>query len=337
MIKWLLTNIILLICFVFIDVHPMVSGLLVFLVNVVYYLIERMNRASKVNQLNNYLSSLNRGIHDVQVDTYQEGELSVLQAELYKLSVTLSHQNDLLVEKQTFVQDSLNDIAHQIKTPLTSMMLMTDLMLDGELPKAKQQEFIESIQKQLDRLKLLIANLMTLSKLEANVIKYNPTWISDAELLDLVIEPFEVMMELKEIDLHLSTSNQQVYIDVDWTVEALSNLVKNAVEHSKENQRILIQSEISQLYWRIIIEDNGKGINVEDIDHIFERFYRGQNASSDSVGIGLSLTQRIINQQQGQISVESQEGQFTRFKIEFYRKPRKDEENETIHHHRLPE
>ncbi len=331
MIKWILTNIILLICFVFIEVHPVVSGLLVFLVNVVYYLIERMNRASKVNKLNNYLSSLNRGVHDVQVETYQEGELSVLQAELYKLSVTLAHQNDLLLQKQTFVQDSLNDIAHQIKTPLTSMMVMTDLMLEGDLPKVKQQEFIESIQKQLDRLKLLISNLMTLSKLEANVIKYKPTWIMDTELLDLVIEPFEVMMELKEIDLHLNTSHQEVYIDVDWTVEALSNLVKNAIEHSNKNQRILIQSEISQLYWRIIIEDNGKGINIEDLDHIFERFYRGQNASSDSVGIGLSLTQRIINQQQGQISVESIEGQYTRFKIEFYRKPRKEIENETTH------
>lgn len=333
MIKWLVTNLILLTCFTLIKVHPFVSGLLVFLLNGVFYLIERMDRASKVNDLNNYLSALNRGVQETQLASYQEGELSVLQAELYKLSVTLNHQNEMLVEKQNFVQETLNDIAHQIKTPLTSMMVMTDLMLETEVPAAKRQEFIASIQKQLERMKLLITNLMTLSKLDANVIKYNPTWVKDDELFLRVLEPFRVMMELKDIDLITQFSFEEVFIDVEWTIEALSNLIKNSIEHATENQRLLIQSDISHLYWRIVIEDNGKGIDVEDLEHIFNRFYRGKNASSDSVGIGLSLTQKIINQQQGKISVESQEGQFTRFKIEFYHKPRKDVEHETINHH----
>lgn len=324
MIKWLLSNLILIGCFFFIPIHPALSGILVLVLNGVFYLIERMDRLSKVNELNSYLSALNRGIQSFDSKSYDEGELSVLQSELYKLSVTLHHQNEMLNEKQTFVQDSLNDIAHQIKTPLTSMMVMTDLMLETELPKEKQEEFIVSIQKQLDRLKLLISNLMKLSKLDAGVINYNPTWINDQELLNKVMVPFEVILELKEIEYQCSASNQEVYIDVDWMVEALSNLVKNAIEHTSKGQNLLIQSQVSQLSWKILVEDQGKGISPEELDHIFERFYRGSNSSSDSVGIGLSLTQKIITQQQGRIFVESQEGKFTRFKIEFHHKAKKE-------------
>lgn len=329
--KWIVTNVILVLSFYFIKVHPVVASLLVLFVNGVYILIDKMERASKVNQLNNYLSALNRGNQLTDLSNYDEGELSVLQAELYKLSVTLRHQNELLLEKQTFVQDSLNDIAHQIKTPLTSMMVMTDLMLETDLPKEKQDEFIGSMQKQLERLKLLITNLMTLSKLDAKVIKYHPSWIKDSELFEKVLMPFEVITELKEIDLECVTTGEEVFIDVNWMVEALSNLVKNAIEHTSEKSKIKIVSEINQLYWRIVIEDHGKGIKPEDLEHIFERFYRGQNSSTDSVGIGLSLTQKIIEQQQGKISVESQKGQYTKFKIEFYHKPRRD--YEAVNHH----
>ena len=165
-----------------------------------------------------------------------------------------------------------------------------------------------------------------MSKLDAQVIKYNPSWISDKELFEIVLEPFQVILELKEIPLIEKYTDEEVYIDVDWMVEALGNLVKNAIEYSQKDEPLSIVSEINPLYWKITIEDSGKGMSQDDIDHLFERFYRGKNSSTDSVGIGLSLTERIIVQQQGKISVESKEGEFTRFKIEFYHKPRKEEE-----------
>ncbi|HHX52463.1 MAG TPA: HAMP domain-containing histidine kinase [Erysipelothrix sp.] len=326
MIKWIVTNIVILIFLIFIDIHPALAALGILLVNAVFYFKERYDRKKKVNKLNNYLSSLNLGQQVSHFANYSEGELSVLQSELYKLSVTLTHQNEQFKENHKFIQDSLNDIAHQIKTPLTSMMVMIDLMGETELPYEKQKEFVGSMQKQLERLKLLVTNLLTLSKLDAQVIKYNPSWISDKELFEIVLEPFQVILELKEIPLIEKYTDEEVYIDVDWMVEALGNLVKNAIEYSQKDEPLSIVSEINPLYWKITIEDSGKGMSQDDIDHLFERFYRGKNSSTDSVGIGLSLTERIIVQQQGKISVESKEGEFTRFKIEFYHKPRKEEE-----------
>lgn len=276
-------------------------------------------RNKKIDELNNYLSELNRGDYTHHVASYQEGELSILQSELYKLSVTLNHQNETLLNSQRFIQDSLNDIAHQIKTPLTSIMVMIDLMQEKILPYEKQKEFTLSIQKQLNRLKNLVNQLLILSKLEAEVIEYHPTRISDNEFFRRVFVPFEIMMDLKDIDYVGEYSQEEVDIDVDWTIEAVSNIVKNAIEHLPNGGKLNIISQVTPLFWRIEITDNGTGIDPQDVEHIFERFYKGKNSSTESVGIGLNMSERIITQQNGKIFVESKENGFTRFRIEFKR------------------
>lgn len=276
-------------------------------------------RNKKIDALNNYLSELNRGDYTHRVASYQEGELSILQSELYKLSVTLNHQNESLMNSQRFIQDSLNDIAHQIKTPLTSIMVMIDLMQENILPYEKQKEFTLSIQKQLNRLKNLVNQLLILSKLEAEVIEYHPTRIFDYEFFRRVFVPFEIMMDLKDIEYIGEYSHEEVDIDVDWTIEAISNIIKNAVEHLPNGGKLTIKSQVTPLFWRIELLDNGTGIDAQDVDHIFERFYRGKNSSAESVGIGLNMSERIITQQNGKISVESKENEYTRFRIEFKR------------------
>ncbi|NLW29194.1 MAG: HAMP domain-containing histidine kinase [Erysipelothrix sp.] len=276
-------------------------------------------RNKKIDELNNYLSELNRGDYTHRVASYQEGELSILQSELYKLSVTLNHQNESLLNSQRFIQDSLNDIAHQIKTPLTSIMVMIDLMQENILPYEKQKEFTLSIQKQLNRLKNLVNQLLILSKLEAEVIEYHPTRIFDHEFFRRVFVPFEIMMDLKDIEYIGEYSHEEVDIDVDWTIEAISNIIKNAVEHLPNGGKLTIKSQVTPLFWRIELLDNGTGIDAQDVDHIFERFYRGKNSSAESVGIGLNMSERIITQQNGKISVESKENEYTRFRIEFKR------------------
>lgn len=276
-------------------------------------------RNKKIDELNNYLSELNRGDYTHQVASYQEGELSILQSELYKLSVTLNHQNESLLNSQRFIQDSLNDIAHQIKTPLTSIMVMVDLMQEKILPYEKQKEFTLSIQKQLNRLKNLVNQLLILSKLEAEVIEYHPTRIFDNEFFRRVFVPFEIMMDLKDIDYVGEYSQEEVDIDVEWTIEAISNIVKNAIEHLPNGGKLSITSQVTPLFWRIELMDNGSGIDAQDVEHIFERFYKGKNSSTESVGIGLNMSERIITQQNGKITVESKKDEFTRFRIEFKR------------------
>ncbi|NLC42408.1 MAG: HAMP domain-containing histidine kinase, partial [Erysipelothrix sp.] len=275
------------------------------------------NRRIKVSRLNKYLMEINQGRTKLDLTLFTDSELGILRSELFRLSETLHRQNEQLIQDKKFILDSLNDIAHQLKTPLTSIVMMVDLIQDGNLPPEKQEQFILNIESQLDRLKGLIANLLTLSKLEANVINYQPESIMDTQLINQLVSGFEVELKVKDLHLEIESDNQLVSTDVDWTIEALSNIIKNGIEHTAEGGTIRILSTVNLMYWQIIIEDNGSGIKEEDIDHVFDRFYRGKTSRKDSVGIGLSLTKRIINQQKGLIKVESQEGQFTRFIIRF--------------------
>ena len=275
------------------------------------------NRRIKVSKLNQYLAQINQGRANLDLTVFTDSELGILRSELFRLSETLHRQNEQLVADKKFILDSLNDIAHQLKTPLTSVVMMVDLIQENDLPPEKQQQFMLNIESQLERLQGLIANLLTLSKLEANVINYQVESIMDTQLINRLVSSFDVELNVKNVHCEIETDNQLVTIDIDWTIEALSNIVKNAIEHMPDGGTIRILSTVNLMYWQIIIEDNGTGIKEEDIEHVFDRFYRGKTSRKDSVGIGLSLTKRIINQQKGLIKVESQVGQFTRFIIRF--------------------
>ena len=275
------------------------------------------NRRIKVSKLNQYLAQINQGRANLDLTVFTDSELGILRSELFRLSETLHRQNEQLVADKKFILDSLNDIAHQLKTPLTSVVMMVDLIQENDLPPEKHQQFMLNIESQLERLQGLIANLLTLSKLEANVINYQAESIMDTQLINRLVSSFDVELNVKNVHCEIETDNQLVTIDIDWTIEALSNSVKNAIEHMPDGGTIRILSTVNLMYWQIIIEDNGTGIKEEDIEHVFDRFYRGKTSRKDSVGIGLSLTKRIINQQKGLIKVESQVGQFTRFIIRF--------------------
>lgn len=275
------------------------------------------NRRKKISKLNRYLAQINEGKAKLDLTVFTDSELSILRSELFRLSETLHHQNEQLKADKKFILDSLNDIAHQLKTPLTSIVMSVDLLQDGNLPQDKSDQFMRNIDFQLERLQGLIANLLLLSKLEANVINYQPETIMDTDLINQLLSGFDVQLQAKQIEVDVQTDGQLVSIDINWTIEALSNIVKNALEHMPANGTLKVLSSVNLMYWQILIEDNGSGIKVDEIDHVFERFYRGKTSRKDSVGIGLSLTKRIINQQKGLIKVESQEGKFTRFIIRF--------------------
>ena len=219
---------------------------------------------------------INQGRTKLDLTLFTDSELGILRSELFRLSETLHRQNEQLIQDKKFILDSLNDIAHQLKTPLTSIVMMVDLIQDGNLPPEKQEQFILNIESQLDRLKGLIANLLTLSKLEANVINYQPESIMDTQLINQLVSGFEVELKVKGLHLEIESDNQLVSTDVDWTIEALSNIIKNGIEHTAEGGTIRILSTVNLMYWQIIIEDNGSGIKEEDIDHVFDRFYRGK-------------------------------------------------------------
>ena len=274
-------------------------------------------RYNKLSDLNNYLSAVCSGNYDLKISENTEGELSILSNNLYKVITILKSQNEMLIADKTYLADSLADISHQLKTPLTSMMVMTDLLKENNQPE-KRDEFLSIIEGQLDKMKWLITNLLKLSKLDAGTADFKREPFSIKVVIEQSIKPFLVTLDLKQIELINSVEDFTFTGDDGWTAEAFGNIIKNCIEHTDKNGRLEILSSRTSLYNSIIIRDNGCGIANEDLPHIFERFYHGKNSHSDSVGIGLALAKTVLEKERATVAVKSEVGVGSEFEIRFY-------------------
>lgn len=290
------------------------SGIVITLI----FLIYTNRRYDDIAQLNDYLSRICAGIYELKLPDNEEGELSVLRNNLYKVILILNNQNEKLTRDKSFLADTLADISHQIKTPLTSAVMMTDL-LENETDEEKRKEFISILSSQLNKINWLVRMLLKLSKLDAGTVNFNKKEISADELISLSVQPFLVPLDIKNITLETEKSDMTFLADITWTTEALSNIIKNCMEHTPSGGKITVKADETSLFREIVITDTGCGISENDLPHIFERFYRSENSSPDSVGIGLALSKSIIESQNGKISVESEEGKGSAFTVRFYK------------------
>lgn len=275
-------------------------------------------RYKNLNDLNDYLSLVCKGIYDMNIDDNTEGELSILKNNLYKVITLLQSQNEYLKNDKLYIADSIADISHQLKTPLTSMMMMCELLENEENPD-KRQEFVAVINNQLSKMKWLITNILKISKLDADATEFKREEVSISKVLDDSLKPFVLTAELKNITIQNNTNDFVFNGDESWTVEAVSNIVKNCLEHTNDGGKIIIASDSTNLYNKLTISDNGCGIAEEDLPHIFERFYHGKNSSKDSVGIGLALAKTVFEKENASVSVDSEQGIGSVFEIRFYK------------------
>ena len=275
-------------------------------------------RYKNLNDLNDYLSLVCKGIYDMNIDDNTEGELSILKNNLYKVITLLQSQNEYLKNDKLYLADSIADISHQLKTPLTSMMVMCELLENEENPD-KRQEFVAVINNQLSKMKWLITNILKFSKLDADATEFKREEVSISKVLDDSLKPFVLSAELKNIAIQNGANDFVFNGDESWTVEAVSNIVKNCLEHTNDGGKIIIASGSTNLYNKLTISDNGCGIAEEDLPHIFERFYHGKNSSKDSVGIGLALAKTVFEKENASVSVESEQGRGSVFEIRFYK------------------
>ena len=275
-------------------------------------------RYKNLNDLNDYLSLVCKGIYDMNIDDNTEGELSILKNNLYKVITLLQSQNEYLKNDKLYLADSIADISHQLKTPLTSMMVMCELLENEENPD-KRQEFVAVINNQLSKMKWLITNILKISKLDADATEFKREEVSISKVLDDSLKPFALTAELKNVAIQNGANDFVFNGDESWTVEAVSNIVKNCLEHTNDGGKIIISSDSTNLYNKLIISDNGCGIAEEDLPHIFERFYHGKNSSKDSVGIGLALAKTVFEKENASVSVESEQGRGSVFEIRFYK------------------
>lgn len=275
-------------------------------------------RYEELHRVNEYLMEVLSGNYDMRLAENEEGELSLLKNNLYKVTVLLKSQNEQLMADKKALAEALADISHQLKTPLTSLIMMTDLLRGEENPQ-KQKEFLEISGHQLQKMQWLILNLLKLSKLDAGTVELKAEPVSMEAVLKESRKPFLVSMELKGIEI-LTEGEDFVFTgDKNWSVEAVSNIIKNCVEHMNTGDTLKLEKKTTTLYNELVISDTGCGILPEDLPHIFERFYHGKNASSDSVGIGLALAKTILEKERATIEAASREGEGTCFSLKFYK------------------
>ena len=292
----------------------------IILIIYLFFIINKSKRNKKINKIIELISSINRRNFDIDIEEYMEDELSGLKQEIYKTSLMLRSEADNQLKDKLNLKDSLSDISHQLKTPLTSITIMIDNILDNDDMDTKtRRKFLINIKREIININFLVQNLLKLSKFDANVIKFNKENVLIKNIVDEAIKKVSALSELKGISIKVSgDKNATINCDFMWEVEAISNIIKNSIEHIGNDGFVEINYTKNKAYSRILIRDNGVGIDSEDLPHIFDRFYKGKNTGRDSVGIGLALSKSIIEKDNGSISVKSTPNIGTIFTIKFF-------------------
>lgn len=276
-------------------------------------------RERRLAELTEYMGRVSRHDYSLALSENSEDELSHLKNELYKITVMLKEAAERDRIQREAVQESVSDISHQLKTPLTSVQILLDNLLeDGEMEASVRLHFLEEISRQIEGINWLIGALLKLSRLHADVVEFSHERIRVTDMMEEICRKLAVLAEVKEVTLLIQgKKNAFIWGDYQWNTEALMNIIKNAIEHSKSRTAVTISIAENEVYTEITVKDCGEGIAPEDLKHIFERFYRAGNAAKDSVGIGLAMAKAIIEKQGGYIMVDSKEGEGTVFIIKY--------------------
>lgn len=265
-----------------------------------------------------YMDNILIDNYNIDINTYDDNVLSSLKDDIYKMTIKLKNMADNSNKEKKYLATTLSDISHQLKTPLTSLFVFNEILKQDNLDSKTRKEILEKSEKQLERIKWLITSLLKMSQLDSGSITLQKDKVNLQKLINESCEPFLISLDLKNVKLQINIDKKAFIIcDKNWTIEAISNIVKNALEHVKENGTITIQSITNPIYLKLEIIDDGEGIKAEEINHIFERFYHG-NKNKDSIGIGLNMSKMIIEKQKGHIEVESKLNKGTKFSIYFY-------------------
>ncbi|MGL4760703.1 MAG: sensor histidine kinase [Sarcina sp.] len=277
----------------------------------------------KIMKIENWARALIDKKTDFRISEIDDGEISKLFMSFNKVNTIISESLDNVKKEKDFLINLLSDISHQLKTPLSSMILNNEILLSKELQREKELMFLESNEKQLTRMKGLIDNLLKLAKLDAGAITFHSemlsltnTTMNAIESLSEISQKYGVNIVFKNND----NSEKIVMHDSFWVQEAIVNIVKNCIEHSNKGELVVVYIKEETVFTRIIVEDSGEGIYSDEIPYIFDRFFKSSRSKKkDSAGIGLNLARTIIESQNGNISAKSEIGKGTSFEISLLR------------------
>lgn len=288
------------------------------LVLITVFLIFTHNRYRRLAALSDTVNRILHGDNSLSFDGYDEGELGVLQSELYKMTVRLREQQQALLDDKIFLADSIADISHQIRTPLTSINLIVSLLDAPDLSDQAREQHMRELYVLLGRIDWLITALLKISKLDAGTAPLSAQEMPLQVLIERSAAPVQVPMELRGQQLILRAEGQ-VTCDPAWTAEALGNIIKNCMEHTPEGGSIRVDAKETALYSEIVVTDSGHGIDEEDLPHLFERFYKGKHSSDAGFGIGLALARTIVTAQNGTLKAQNAPEGGAQFIMRFYK------------------
>ncbi|MBS4841822.1 MULTISPECIES: sensor histidine kinase [Clostridium] len=284
------------------------AGILSIISSAVFGIVFFMFTKSRYKSIAKISDEIDLVLHNddhLYITESNEGELSILQSEIRKMTLRIREQNDALKKEKEHLADSLADIAHQLRTPLTSVNLILSLLEnsndENELKKFKREA--EELLLQMD---WLITSLLKISRLDAGIVVFKSEEIDVNKLISTALRPFLISIELHNIDLQIHVEKGIViHGDSGWLSEALQNIFKNCIESVGDNGRFQITCENNQLFTEIVIHDSGDGFKKEDLPYLFKRFYRGKNTDATGYGIGLALCRMIITGQGGTITAKN--------------------------------
>ena len=273
----------------------------------ILYVRYNHNKEKDIKDIIKCIEQINKKNYDLQIETISEDELSILKNEIYKTTIMLKESAENSNKDKINLKKSLEDISHQLKTPLTSILVMLDNIIDdSDMDESIRNDFIRDIKRNVININFLVQALLKLSKFDANTVHFIKQENDLQNIVKESIKNVSTLCDLRNINIEMNIKeNSKIICDSKWQIEAITNILKNAIDHSKDDSKVIINIDNNNVYSMIEIIDTGDGISKKDISHIFERFYKGENATSDSIGIGLALAKNIIEEDNGNISVKS--------------------------------
>ena len=283
------------------------------------FLSYNAKKDKELREITSYVEQINQRNYKLDIDTVTEDELSILKSEIYKTTVMLKEVAENAMDGKRALKNTLSDISHQLKTPLASVQIMLDNMeLYPEMKAETREYYIKKMKREIQSINFLVQSLLKLSKLEADVVVFSSEHVETKSLVDAAVKNVELLSELKDIRIEVTGVSGGLCCDYRWQAEAITNVLKNCVEYSPENEIVTIDMSDNAVYTAIRIRDHGPGMSAEEQKHIFDRFYKGKNASEGSIGIGLALAKAIVEANHGKIGVESSKNG-TEFEIRYFK------------------
>ncbi len=298
------------------------SIIVLVLVTIILYLFIKYNlkQDKEINKIIKCIENINKKNYSLDIDNLSEDKLSILKEEIYKTTIMLKEEAENSLNDKKSVKNAIQDISHQLKTPLTSIMITIDNLLEDDTDEQLRIKFLKQIKKEINNINNLVQSILKLSRFEANTIVFDKQKVTVGKIVQKAVDKLEAICDLKNVNIKIK-GDVEAIINVDefWETEAITNILKNAVEYSNKDEKIIINIEKNNIYTKVSIQDFGKGMDDIDIQNIFKRFYKGQGASEDSVGIGLSLANIIVEKDGGIIEVSSKKNKGTSFIIKYFK------------------